>query len=370
MRKLIHKGKNYTKDDVKYIIDKQYQVLGLIIPLYQKLLSQGKIELTITPHHHPIMPLIYDTDILGQTPYLKKPHSRFSSPPDCNWHLRKALETCKEALDYTPKGSWPSEGSVSEEVLSVYAQEGFQWIGTDETILFKSVVTENVSYDLIKNQRHILYQPYKFQGVNIFFRDRNLSDTISFVYQGWEDPVFAANDLLEHLKRTHCFSKEMLKERAITIIMDGENAWEYYKNNGVEFLETVYSALERSNILTTSTPSQFLKHTQAKKLERLASGSWINGDFSVWIGSKTNNNYWELLRKIKDLVDKGVRSKNKKENLTKALDNFHLIEGSDWFWWNTFEDTSGEFKKLFYSYAEEIYKLLGKKVPQTLKKYG
>jgi len=370
LRQIISKEKNYTKDDLNYIIDKQYQILDLIIPLYKKLLSQGKIELTITPHHHPIMPLIYDTDVLSHTPYLKKPHSRFSAPADCNWHLRKALDTCKQVLDYTPKGSWPSEGSVSEEVLSVYAQEGFQWVGTDETILFKSLMTENVSYDLIKNQRHILYQPYKFRGVNIFFRDRNLSDTLSFVYQGWEDPVFAANDLLEHLKRTHYFSKELLKERAITIIMDGENAWEYYNNNGVEFLETIYSALERSHILTTSTPSQFLNHTHSRPLERLASGSWINGDFSVWAGSKENNNYWELLRKIKDLIDKDARKKNKKENFQKALDNFYLIEGSDWFWWNTFEDVSGEFKKLFFSYAEQIYRALGKKAPASLKKYG
>ncbi|MEI8349223.1 MAG: glycoside hydrolase family 57 protein [Candidatus Omnitrophota bacterium] len=364
LKKLVLKEKNYNEADKAYIIQKQYKIMQEVIPLYKRLVHHGRIELTLTPYYHPIMPLLYDSDVVKEFSYLKKPTLRFSSPDDCRWHLRQAKELFKKTFDYEPCGSWPSEGSVSEDVVSLYGQEGFKWIGTDEAILFKSLTTGYVSYDMIKNQRHIIYRPYTFKDVNIFFRDRNFSDMLSFVYQGWDDATFASNDLIEHFKRTHSYAKDIFKERAITIIMDGENAWEYYKNNGVDFLERLYSALEKSDVLTTSTPSEFLKHSSKRTLERLSSGSWINGDFGVWVGSKKNNIYWNILRNIRDMVEK---SKVSDMALTKIKNYFYLIEGSDWFWWNTFEDTVGEFKKIFCAYIEELYRLLGKTLPASIK---
>jgi len=358
LKDLIRKGRYYTTDDRAYIINKQYEVISEIFPLYRKLVKENKVELTVTPYHHPIMPLIYDTDILKDTPYLKMPAHRFSLPSDCRWHLQKSKELFKDIFGKFPQGSWPSEGSVSEPVCDIYAQEKFDWIATDEAILFKSLAGPSVSYDMIKQQRRLIYHPYKFKDISIFFRDRNLSDAISFTYQGWEDPVFAANDLLEHFKKTHYHLKGIFKENVISIIMDGENAWEYYKNNAVEFLETIYSALEKSSILSSTLPSEFLAGFEPKNLDRLASGSWINGDFGVWIGSEKNNSYWQLLNQIKALFKKHHVESDK---LNMAKDYFHLIEGSDWFWWNTFEDIEGEFKKIFFSYVEKIYSLLGGK---------
>ena len=360
LRQLIKKEKDYTHDDREYIINKQYQILSAIFPLYKKLIARKKVELILTPYYHPIMPLIYDTDVLREFPYLKKPAVRFSAHADCGWHLKKAKEVFQEGFGYTPIGSWPSEGSVCEEVLSIYNDQGFKWIGADEGILFKSLTTNTVPYELIKNQRHLIYRPYNFRDVNIFFRDRNLSDAISFTYQGWEDPVFAANDLLEHFKRSHYYARGIFKERVVPIIMDGENAWEYYKNNGIEFLETVYSALEKSSILTTTTPGQFLEINEDKPLERLAAGSWINGDFGVWIGNQKNNEYWFILRKIKDLIE---AANPDDPNVKEARQLLYLIEGSDWYWWNTFDDVIGEFKHIFFMYVEKIYHLLGKKLP-------
>ena len=365
LKKLIAKAKGYTPADKEYIIKKQYDILAKIFPLYNKLVNNARIEITVTPYHHPIMPLIYDTDILRDAPYLKKPLHRFSSPFDCVWHLEKSKEVFKKIFGKDPVGSWPSEGGVSEDILSIYNREKFKWIGADEEILFKSLTTDYVSYDMIKKQRHLIYQPYKFKGVDIFFRDRNLSDAISFIYQGWQDSSLAAKDLLEHCKRTHYHIKDKLKKRAITIIMDGENAWEYYNNNGVDFFETLYKSLERSKHLCTTTPSEFLKGSRTKSLERLVSGSWINGDFGVWIGSQKNNIYWQILRRIKDAIE---RSDKNKVDLKKIEEYFHLIEGSDWFWWNTFEDVSGEFRKIFLAYVEKIYYLLGKKPPSYLYK--
>ncbi len=365
LKNLLLKERNYTLQDKEYVIEKQYQVMKGIIPLYKKLIAGGRIELTLTPFHHPIMPLLYDTDVVKEFSYLKKPVLRFSHPEDCIWHLHQAKSTFEEIFAYTPSGSWPSEGSVSEGVVSLYGKEGFKWIGADEAILFKSLTTDYVSYDMIKNQRHLIYRPYKFRGVDIFFRDRNFSDMLSFVYQGWDDANFAVHDLIEHFKRTHNFAKNIFKERVITIIMDGENAWEYYKNNGVDFLEALYRALEKNDVLETETPSGFLKNnTNSRSLERLASGSWINGDFGVWVGSKKNNVYWAILKRTRDILDK---CKNGSIDLETAKKYFYLIEGSDWFWWNTFEDVSGEFKNIFFSYVEEIYRILGRKAPARIK---
>ncbi|MBU2103096.1 MAG: glycoside hydrolase family 57 protein [Candidatus Omnitrophota bacterium] len=364
VRALVAKEKNYSHADRQRIIKKHYEILSRIIPLYNKLLGARRIEITVTPHHHPIMPLIYDTDVLKEFPYMKKPLARFSAPADCLWHLARAQEVFHQAFGERPRGSWPSEGSVSEDVLSAYRQAGFSWIGTDEGILFKSLMTEQVPYDMIRNQRHIIHQPYQFKDVVIFFRDRNLSDIISFTYPGWEDSKFAAHDLIEHFKRAHAYAKNLYPERIITIIMDGENAWEYYKNSGTDFLETVYGALEKNTQLTTTTPSEFLQHNKPRPLQRLASGSWINNDFGVWVGNKKNNAYWVLLRNIRAHIE---RARCDKESLAQAKDYFYVIEGSDWFWWNTFEDFSGEFKRIFFLYVEKIYRLLGKNPPASMK---
>jgi len=362
LKELIQKGKDYTEDDKEYIMHKQYDILAKIVPLYKNLLKEKRIEISLTPYAHPIMPLIYDTDILKEFSYLKKPLLRFSYPEDCEWHLVKSQSIFKNMFGCPAAGSWPSEGSVSEAVAGVYADKDFDWIGADEGILFKSLTTEFVPYDLIKNQRHIIYRPYNFKGLNIFFRDRNLSDAISFIYQSWDDPVFAANDLLEHFKRIHYYTQGILKDRVISIIMDGENAWEYYKNNGVEFLETVYSALEKGRILSSTTPSEFIAKHDAKKLERLSPGSWINSDFGVWAGSKENNHNWYVLKRVREQIDK-VKDKSIKNRL---MERFYMLEGSDWNWWNTFEEPTGEFKKIFISYAKDIYKILGKKPPSYI----
>lgn len=360
---LIKKEKGYTCSDRQYIMKKQYEIIAQIIPLYKKLIAQKRIEISLTPHYHPIMPLIYDTDILHNFPYLKKPPLRFSRPIDCVWHLSRARQAALDIFGYAPVGSWPSEGSISEDVVSIYGTQRFSWIGADEALLFKSLTSDTVSYDMIKNQRHIIYRPYKFRGVNLFFRDRNLSDILSFTYQGWEDQKFAALDLMEHLKNIHNYTKDILKERAVTIIMDGENAWEYYPNNGITFLEAVYHNLENNECLTTTTPSQFLGTSEGKNLERLACGSWINGDFGVWVGNKKNNFYWHILRKIKDLIEKATLDNKTHE---KVMEYFYLLEGSDWFWWNTFEDTSGEFKRIFFTYVDKMYTLLGKEPPSYI----
>lgn len=363
IQEISFKKGNYSKDDKEYVIRKHYSILKEILPLYKKLFQRGQIELTISPYHHPILPLIYDTDVIREFPSLRKPLLRFSWPQDARWHIQKAQDVFKGIFDAPALGSWPSEGSVSEDIIALYKSEGIRWLATDEAILFKSLTSEYVSFEMIQKHKSLIYQPYSFQGVNFLFRDRTLSDAISFIYQAWDDTVSAAYALLDQLEKASNDSQEFLEQPVITIIMDGENAWEYYKNNGVDFLETVYSELEKNKKFITSTPSQVFKTIQTKKLERVMSGSWINADFKVWIGTEKNNLYWTALRKMRDLIDNADISKKEKERLREYL---YTIEGSDWYWWNTFVDTSGDFAKIFLSYVENIYKSLGKCIPASI----
>jgi len=365
LKEIIKKEKKYNAADKKYILNKQKEIMREIFPLYKKLLADGRVEISVSAFYHPILPLLYDTNILDEFPYLKKPHLRFSSPSSISWHLKRSQEIFYEIFNTQSKGSWPPEGSICESVVPFFIEENFNWIGLDEGILFKSLTTEYVTYDLIKNQRHLIYRPYEFNGLNILFRDRNLSDAISFVYQAWEDSVFAASDLIEHFKRIHYYLGDIFKEKVITIIMDGENAWEYYKNNGVEFLEALYSSLEKEKNLSTALPSQIFKNFKTKKLPKLASGSWINNDFGVWIGSEKNNICWQLLRKIKDLIE---RKKRKIRDFQKIEEYFHILEGSDWNWWNTFDEPTGSFRQIYLAYVKKIYQILKEKPPLFLKK--
>lgn len=368
---LIKQGKDYTQKDKEYIIKKQYEIISSIIPLYKKLLKAKRIEISLTPHQHPIMPLVYDMDIVKKYHLGKAPSTHFSHPEDCLWHLKKAKKVFKDIFQTDIKGSWPSEGGVSEDILDLYHKEKFKWIGADEEILFKSLTTDFVSLEMIKSQRHLLYYPHEYKGVNIFFRDRGLADAISFIYQGWEDPVFAANDFLEQCKTIHYRTKDMVHRRVIPIIMDGENAWEFYRNGGWEFLSTIYGALEHSQILSTTTPSEYRdnlkkdkgKNNHIKPLEKIHPGSWINADFHVWIGSKENNHNWVVLKKLRDVIEKYAKTEKIRK---KAMEYFYIIEGSDWNWWNTFYDPTGDFQKIFIAYVKEIYSILGKKAPANV----
>lgn len=365
LQEIVKKEKDYSSSDKKYILQKQKEVMRQIFPLYKKLLENERIEISVSAFYHPILPLIYDTDILKEFPYLKRPRLRFSSPQDISWHLKKAKEIFEEIFKKTPYGSWPPEGGISSKIVPFFIKEGFSWIGLDEGILFKSLVTDYVNYDLIKNQRHLIYRPYEYEGLKILFRDRNLSDAISFVYQAWEEPLFAAQDLIEHFRRIHYYLKDIFKEKIVTIIMDGENAWEYYKNNGVDFLEKVYTHLEKEEIFSTELPHQIFENSKPKKLPKLASGSWINNDFGVWIGSEKNNICWEILRKIKDLMEK---KKKEIKNIEKLEEYFHILEGSDWNWWNTFDEPTGSFRKIYLSYVKKIFQGLREKPPKSIEK--
>ena len=356
LQELIKKSHGFSESDKKYVIDKQYDVLSMIIPLYKDLVASKRIEICISPYYHPILPLLCDTNIVhvhNQT----APRIRFHHPEEAFWHLKEGKDRTQQILNTKITGSWPSEGSVSPQVLKLYEELEFKWIATDEEILFNTL--RLTRKNLTKNiPRDIIYQPYYFDDLIVFFRDKNLSNAISFTYHYWQDLNAAAQDLINHFHNIHKHTRSIYKKRMVLIAMDGENAWEYYHNNAKDFFTSLYSSLEKHSHLKTQTISSFIRNSDFKTIEEpIWPGSWINANFGVWSGSRENNRNWEILARIKNALDK-KRNMLAPRKLEQAISYLRIIEGSDWNWWNTFDDISGDFGKLFLSYVKALSRIL------------
>ncbi|MEW6409533.1 MAG: glycoside hydrolase family 57 protein, partial [Nitrospirota bacterium] len=215
---LIKKGRDFTEEEKSGLIEKQKEILSLIIPEYRKAESSAQIELSTSPFYHPILPLLCDTNIAkASMPDINLPKIRFSHSEDAVEHINRAVAYHYEIFGKKPKGMWPSEGAVSESIIPIAVNAGIEWIATDEDILSRSLGI-NIEKDPFGGVKKpdILYKPYRLSGgeikkltisppkggVSIFFRDHTLSDLIGFVYSKW-DYRNAVEDFIFRLHKTH-----------------------------------------------------------------------------------------------------------------------------------------------------------------------
>ena len=380
LRDLVDKKKGYTEEDKEFVVLKQKEIMAAIIPLYKRLSDSGRIEITTTPYYHPILPLLCDTSVakvsLAGAPLPKK----FSHPEDAAWQIEEAMKFHTEKFGSPPRGMWPSEGSVSNEALQIMINKGIDWVATDEDILFQTL---SIYDKKCKGQeifdRRIIYRPYNFKHnmrhITMIFRDKNLSDKISFAYNSW-NPVDAARDLLGHLNRVAENLRRDTEKALITIVMDGENAWEYYEDNGRKFFETLYSELDEQKDLYSTTVSDFIAIDPPKRvLNDIYPGSWIDHNFRIWIGEEQDNVSWSYLDKVrKDLVkftkEFHKDSKRDGDKLALAWRELYIAEGSDWNWWYGGKAHNGgdnPFDGLYRTHLKNVYKFLKKPIPGFLK---
>ena len=368
LKMLVDKESAYTEEEKHMLLAKQLSILHEIIPTYRETAKRGQIELSVSPYYHPIPPLLCDTDIARiALPDIELPQIRFFHPEDAKKQIQMSIEYFESLFGYKPYGMWPSEGSVSEEVLKIFAQEGVLWIGSDEDILSISIGKQlrDSSRDIIEPD--ILYRPYIFENVSIVFRDHTLSDLIGFVYSQW-NPKNAAEDFISRLLRT----KTMLpndKTHLVSVILDGENAWEYYRNDGRDFLKYLYEGLSKEERLKTITISEYLhKYDKGRSLDRLHAGSWIYANFGTWIGHEEKNAAWEYLTETRNKLE-SFQSLNHDKNLSLAWKSIYIAEGSDWTWWYGDEhktDSKKDFDDLFRMNLVKVYDELGEPVPERL----
>jgi len=364
---LAQKGKGYTEDEKKLLMEKQIEILRKIIPKYKELSEKGQIELSVSPFYHPILPLLWDTDLSKiAMPHAHLPQKRFSRPEDAVRQIKNAIEYFEKVFGHKPVGMWPSEGSVCEDVLRAVNAEGIKWVATDEEILANSLGVRLRDFTGSITEPPRFYRPYSYSDVSIIFRDHKLSDLIGFVYSGME-PKDAAEDLINRLLNIRS-SLPQDRPWIVPIILDGENAWEHFRNDGRDFLRHLYERLSNEKNLKAVTVSEFLNHDSGEKLGRLHAGSWINANYSIWIGHEEDNIAWDYLTDTRtDLQIFSEQIPDKPVNdAWKAL---YVAEGSDWNWWYGDEhqtETQEEFDELFRLNLMKVYKAIGKEVPSNL----
>jgi alpha-amylase/alpha-mannosidase (GH57 family) len=372
---LVAKAENFTAADKELLFATQRELLQAIIPLYKRLHEEGRIELSVTPYYHPILPLLCDIR-QAQTamPRVTLPMTRFLHPEDARAQIRRGVEYFREIFGFVPQGMWPSEGSVSNEVLAIIAECGIGWIATDEEILAKSLDGG------LGDHKEKLYRPWRFncpQGqVGTFFRDHQLSDLIGFTYSQW-DSTRAAGDLVGRL---HAIKSRIGGEgRVVPIILDGENAWEYYPGNAYDFLQGMYRGIAESPQLSLTTCSDVLAHTRFDgRLHSIFPGSWINGNYGIWIGHPEENLAWDLVAGARaaavaasPVVSAALESGIPPIDPTAELicRSLYAAEGSDWFWWygdDHFSPHSDRFDRLFRQHLMNVYRLIGQDPPREL----
>lgn len=384
LKDLIDRRHSYTEEDKEYIIIKQKEIMAEILPLYKRLQDSRRIEVTTTPYYHPILPLLCDTSIARtSSPSMKLPKAKFSHPEDARWHIEEAIKCYTLRFGQPPRGMWPSEGSVSDEALDLMISSGIDWVATDEDILFNTLASYDKKYrgaGAGPFDRRLIYRPYKFKRdsrhINVVFRDKNLSDMISFSYNSW-DPAAAAEDLLGHFRQVSDNLRRDTDTGMITIAMDGENAWEYYEDNGRRFFETLYSNLDKEDEpFESTTISGYLAVEPPKKvITNIYPASWINHNFEVWIGDEQDNLSWEYLSKVRKDLARFTKELHKKEgadgrSIQAAWRELYIAQGSDWNWWYGGKAHSGNdnpFDNLYRMHLKNVYKLLKKPVPEFLK---
>ncbi|MBI3902476.1 MAG: glycoside hydrolase [Nitrosomonadales bacterium] len=379
--RLMSKDEGFDYADRKCLFDLIGQTIADIIPRYRKLAKNGQVEISATPHYHPLAPLLLDL------------HSARESVPDCSLpqsqrypggknrvqaHLASAQESHRARFGVVPQGIWPAEGAVSTALVELLAEQKCRWAASGEGVLANSL--RGTEYGAIARPQY-LYRPYHIKGeagnVHCFFRDDRLSDLIGFEYSRWHGKD-AALDFVAQLEAIaqHAADGET---PVVSVILDGENAWEYYPYNGYHFLNDLYSVLQSHPYIRVTTYGDYLDRRESGagqglikegELTHLVAGSWVYGSFSTWIGSPDKNRAWDLLCVAKQSFDLVMASgRLNEEERAAAEKQLASCESSDWFWW--FGDynpslTVESFDRLYRHNLVRLYQLLKLPVPAVL----
>jgi len=341
-----------------------------LIPRYRKLLEQNRVELSFSPYAHPIIPLLIDFKSAEQAmPNVHLPESAQypAGEQRAEWHIEQGIEVFKRYFGQAPTGCWPSEGSISDAALELFAKQNVKWVATGQQVLRNSLHAAHINTGCI-------HRPYRVKNIPVacFFRDDPLSDGIGFQYSNWhaDDAVADLIHTLENISQA-C---EDTPDRIVPIILDGENCWEYYPHNGQYFLQALYAKLAKHPTLNLTTFKDYLtlKAVQPFELPSVVAGSWVYGTFSTWIGCEDKNRGWNLLVQAKRTLDELVATqKLTGKALEQSLEQLALCEGSDWFWWfgdYNPSETVHEFERLYREHLINLYRFMGQPVPEVLTK--
>lgn len=368
IKRLFNKGNNFSEIDKKICLEQGNEVLESIFKIYSTLQELEQVEISFSPFYHPILPLLCDSDsALEAMPRLNAPNPNFSFPDDAKYQIQKGSAFIEEIFKKKALGLWPSEGSISNKTIELFVESGLNWFATDEGILHASGGIHNECDK---------YFPRKIKSakgaIAGLFRDHALSDAIGFLYSKW-NPNDAASDFVNKLREIknriiHHKGENALEHAVVPIILDGENCWEFYPDNGFHFLRALYSALsnpEFETVTCSEACSEAALH-YLPPVEKIRAGSWIDSNFRIWIDGIKNKTAWEELAIARKAYEDSELEKNEKE---KAYNELLIAEGSDWFWWYCDDhqvENKLDFDKIFRYRLRNVYKFLNLNAPARL----
>jgi alpha-amylase/alpha-mannosidase (GH57 family) len=377
---LVEKGRDFSEEDKLAVLSIYEDLVSQVVPAHSQLQDTGQIEVTFTPYANPILPLLIDTDLASAAvPEISLP-TRFAHSDDAVQQLDRGIALYEQEFGRAPRGMWPAEGSVAQEMIDMVAQAGVRWMLTDEVILARS---QNL--DLTRSQNGLpanvtaLYRPYRVVQdnlpVTIFFRDAALSDRISSEY-GRISAQAAVDDFLIRLRAL----RDELKDRTggpyvATVALDGDDIWGSYENNGKDFLNILYYNLANDPTIRTVTPSEFLElYAQTpERIPHLWAGSWDNASLEAWIGEEEENRAWEYLGSTRAVLEEYLTGQEQgsvsAESVEQAYQAMLAAEGSEWFWWYGTDQDSGSDPAMDVQFREtlgQVYTALGLQPPAQL----
>ena len=376
---LVELGSGFSEGDKAVVLDEHRRIISDVIDLHRRLWDEGRIEVITTPLAHPILPLIADTNLatVGD-PTALLPDNRLREVFDAEEHIIRGLATAERLLGRRPVGMWPGEGSGAELVMWLFSKNQVRWVASGEEVAAQTLGIGTFSRDeagMVENP-DLLYRPWSAQianrdPVSMFFRDGTLSDLIGFEYSGTEAET-AADDFMRRLEEI----RESLEVDAafeegrpyvVSVILDGENAWENYDNDGIDFLSSLYQRLDDSEFISTITPTEYL--SRFGEPETLPGdvwpGSWFQPNFATWIGEEEEATAWDYLFRVRQ----DLAAEQENPGYDDAYTQMLFSEGSDWFWWYGSDQESGDdgyFDQAYRDLLGTVYDALGLDRPPFL----
>lgn len=340
---------------------------------YRALAARGQVELSMTPYGHPIVPLLLDLKSVNCA--LPEAHGPKSDTypgglERARWHMQEGIRVFEQYLGHRPTGVWLSEGAVSDAAVCLLDEFGIAWSASGEGVWHNSRFLSGLETHGEKARRS-LFCAHKVNGCKtlMFFRDDGLSDMIGFEYQQW-NAADAAADFAHHLRNIATYLGDECEHHVVSVILDGENAWEYYRDNAFHFLGALYEQLAGSDHVDTITFAEATRRCPPQTLPSLCPGSWVYGSFSTWIGDPDKNRAWDLLVEAKRVYDRVTRARRFDAKRRARLERqLAICEGSDWFWWfgdYNPSDSVSDFDRLYRQQLHNLYEMLGETPPAAL----
>ncbi|MBI2322345.1 MAG: hypothetical protein HYU88_09760, partial [Chloroflexi bacterium] len=363
LRALAEKGSGFSPADLELVLERQTAAAATVVPLCRQLAARGQVELSTSPFHHPILPLLLDCAAAREaSPGLPLPAEPTGWADDARAQIVAGLRAHEARFGAPPLGVWPSEGALSQATVELLAEGfGLAWIASDEGLLARAL-SDRCDRDGEGNllRPGTLYQPYAVAGGRLaaFFRDQVLSDRIGFAYAHMETKA-AVDDFVGRLLLAQRRLDGEVGAPVASIILDGENCWEHYANNGDDFLRLLYHRLSTEPTLRTTTFGGYLaRHRPRRGLPRLPAGSWIGANLETWIGEPAQNRAWdELARARARLLASGTPTEPP-DTASGPWAALWAAEASDWFWWYFSRNQVGPevlFDEMFREHLRAIY---------------